>query len=478
MRNIKIVVIIIIFGIAMAGCTILSIREKKVSSGKYEKGFKFVTLEGESSHLTLKWKIYSPKKCKKIILKKKEYSGNIGELEIISKDDIEEPIKISPKKNRYDFEHPAYETFNYSFIVQYEDGTEIKREFNRVYKIQKNIIMEKIGGRKVAVYLPPGYNKNLDKRYPVIYAQDGQAMLIKYAEGMDCMVDESIDKYVKSGKMKEVIVVAIYSTNKRRQEYVPYLGQNEKSLSKEYGNYVVNKIIPFIDTKYRTIPNRENRGLIGFSYGAYISLWLLYNYDDIFSFAGALSLSFDSGEYQFLDDIKKIGKRNIRIWISQGTHEYGDETFRLLKLWSNQGYKYGKNIFFYQDSDGYHDYNNWKKFIIYPIMTFLNPKGTKMLNVTSNVSHVINDKGTGFDYYLNAIVETESGAKYTLFDGAKYKSLDGRVEFINSSWKFKPIAKKNSKVEISFKGKKIKTVIDYKEIEKAKNGYKFRKKYN
>ncbi|GIW22165.1 MAG: hypothetical protein KatS3mg068_1172 [Candidatus Sericytochromatia bacterium] len=57
----------------------------------------------------------------------------------------------------------------------------------------------KSGQREIVIYLPPSYNSNNNKRYPVLYMHDGQNIFDKYtgAFGKEWYVDEKVDYLIK-----------------------------------------------------------------------------------------------------------------------------------------------------------------------------------------------------------------------------------------------------------------------------------------
>src|SRR5690554_3611549 len=77
--------------------------------------------------------------------------------------------------------------------------------------------------RTMIVWLPPKYKriKNAEKKYPVLYMHDGQNLFdpkTSYS-GKDWRIDETIVKLVRAGLMKEIIVVGIYNSEDRLDEY-------------------------------------------------------------------------------------------------------------------------------------------------------------------------------------------------------------------------------------------------------------------
>ena len=77
--------------------------------------------------------------------------------------------------------------------------------------------------RDIVVWLPIGYNpqRNPDKKYPVLYMHDGQNIMDPKTAfvGKDWRVDETVMKLIKQKKIKEIIVVGIYNSPDRLDEY-------------------------------------------------------------------------------------------------------------------------------------------------------------------------------------------------------------------------------------------------------------------
>ena len=81
--------------------------------------------------------------------------------------------------------------------------------------------------RDVLVWLPPSYDADPERRYPVLYMHDGQQVFdpATSTHGIDWQVDERVTELAAAGRMKEIIVVATTSTAERGEEY-GYAGEN------------------------------------------------------------------------------------------------------------------------------------------------------------------------------------------------------------------------------------------------------------
>src|SRR5438477_10739802 len=68
--------------------------------------------------------------------------------------------------------------------------------------------------RDLIVYLPPGYEEHAERRYPVLYLQDGQNLFDAATAfaGQEWRADESADRLTEEGIIEPLIIVGIYNT--------------------------------------------------------------------------------------------------------------------------------------------------------------------------------------------------------------------------------------------------------------------------
>jgi enterochelin esterase-like enzyme len=159
--------------------------------------------------------------------------------------------------------------------------------------------------RRVVVWLPPGYSARGPK-YAVLYMHDGQNLFDKATAGygMEWEVDEHLSSLIADRKVRPTIVVGIWNTPKRLQEYVPSKAFNglptayrEKvralyggePLSDGYLKFIVRELRPTIDKRFNVKTDRANTAILGSSMGALISLYAIDEYPQIFGAAGMMS---------------------------------------------------------------------------------------------------------------------------------------------------------------------------------------------
>lgn len=161
--------------------------------------------------------------------------------------------------------------------------------------------------RNVTVWLPPDYRADANQRYPVIYAHDGQNLFdasLSYG-GVEWGIDETAERLMTNGSVRAAIIVGIWNTDRRWQEYAPqkaiqllsgdtssdWLGPTLPKLEADnYLRFVTEELKPYVDRNYATEPDAANTMIMGSSMGGLISLYALGEHPDIFSRAAAVSV--------------------------------------------------------------------------------------------------------------------------------------------------------------------------------------------
>jgi len=77
--------------------------------------------------------------------------------------------------------------------------------------------------RDVVVYLPPDYDTSEDRRYPVLYMQDGQNLFNEATSfnGIEWKMDETAQRLIQGNAIQPIIIVGIYNTEQRTPEFTP-----------------------------------------------------------------------------------------------------------------------------------------------------------------------------------------------------------------------------------------------------------------
>src|SRR6266849_10446784 len=149
--------------------------------------------------------------------------------------------------------------------------------------------------RDVLVYLPPGYRRFSRRRYSVLYLHDGQNVFDAATSfsGIEWGVDETAERLVRKKLIEPLIIVAIANTGEDRiHEYAPTGGiidakakrrKRSRGLARQYGQFLIEELKPYIDKKYRTKREAEFTGLGGSSLGGLATLAMGILYSEVFT---------------------------------------------------------------------------------------------------------------------------------------------------------------------------------------------------
>jgi predicted alpha/beta superfamily hydrolase len=222
-----------------------------------------------------------------------------------------------------------------------------------------------INPRNVEIWLPPDYDEGNANGYAVLYMHDGQNLFESQKSfiGVDWGMDETMAALCGEKEIPSTIVVGIWNTPQRLREYLPqqpycnhFSQRSRRRLIKRYGGtpisdnylrFLVYELKPFIDSRYRTRPEREFTYLMGSSMGGLISLYGICEYPQVFGGAGCLSTHWPIAHKLFSKYLKarlpEPGRHKIYL-------DYGDEANRadyryrqkrVEHILKNRGYQFG-----------------------------------------------------------------------------------------------------------------------------------------
>ena len=217
--------------------------------------------------------------------------------------------------------------------------------------------------RDIIVWLPPSYDSLPDKYYPVLYMHDGQNVIdpLTSSFGIDWQIDEVADSLIRAGSIQEIIIVGIYNTEKRGNEY------NNTKLGQAYVNFIIEELKPFIDKTYKTLPDRKNTTVCGSSSGGLISFIIAWENPDVFSKSACFSPAFKISNIDYVASVKKYmgAKKDLEIFIYNGgigleeqLQPGIDEMILVLK---DKGFIENQDLLFIKDSSAEHNESAWAK---------------------------------------------------------------------------------------------------------------------
>ncbi len=235
--------------------------------------------------------------------------------------------------------------------------------------------------RHALVYTPPVYDKEMKERYPVLYLQHGGGE------------DESgwtrqgkanfiLDNLIASGKAKPMIVVMANGYARRAGRSVadlrgkpfgsPEMRKAMQDMMSAFEDDVTQALIPFIDSTFRTLTDRDNRAMAGLSMGGMQTFHVTFNHLDLFSYIGGFSGAanvFTAGNDTLdtktafngaMADPVAFAKRVHLLWIGVGTKEPERMKQGIQKL--HKALEAAKIQHVYSESEGTdHEWQTWRR---------------------------------------------------------------------------------------------------------------------
>jgi enterochelin esterase-like enzyme len=237
----------------------------------------------------------------------------------------------------------------------------LHREFESVYLPDK---------RDLIVYVPPGYDEQLERTYPVMYMHDGQNLFdgrTSFVPGRTWQVREQADAAIEAGEVEPLVIVGIYNTGEKRlaeytQDENKQMGGGEADC---YGLMITRELMPWIATQYRVRQERESTGLGGSSLGGLVTLYLGLRHPEHFGKLAVLSPSVWWNHKSIVGYVNEHAPQlweRPRIWLDVGDRE-GHKTLRDVELLARRlkanGWRPGETLHFEKVQGGTHDEASW-----------------------------------------------------------------------------------------------------------------------
>ncbi|HYO57210.1 alpha/beta hydrolase [Archangium sp.] len=232
--------------------------------------------------------------------------------------------------------------------------------------------------RTLTLYLPPSYLENPLKRYPVLYAHDGQNLFNASTAygGVEWRMDETANSLIGTGSMDEVIIVGIDNGGANRiYEYTPCCDpQYGGGGADKYERFILDTVKPYIDQNYRTLTTKGNTALIGSSLGGLVSFYIGRRNPAAFGKLAALSSSFWWNNQALPREVEtSTTKVAVNFYIDAGTSSDGlTETTRMRDALVADGYVQGKDLYYYVAQGAGHNESAWAARLHIPL-TYLFP---------------------------------------------------------------------------------------------------------
>lgn len=230
-----------------------------------------------------------------------------------------------------------------------------------LYKSKSNNVV-----RELTVYLPPSYDANPNKSYPVLYLLHGYAndhhSWHKYGRANDILdnllAKQAIDPFI-------VVMPLGYGGTRVNGDGTGIPGDNGIRGSGDlYERDLLEDIIPMIDKKYRTLANRENRAIFGFSMGGgQAGRYGLGNLDK-FAYIGVMSAGLGGNAESSLmkslaENKDKVNEQIKLLWVACGRDDFAfDGAKSTSETLNSIGIKHT-----FVETEGEHHWRVWRRYL-------------------------------------------------------------------------------------------------------------------
>ena len=216
--------------------------------------------------------------------------------------------------------------------------------------------------RRAMVYTPAEYEKNTQKRYPVLYLQHGMG---EDETGWSSQgnMQHIMDNLIASGECVPMIVVM--ESGDVEAPFTPKPGENPFEARNKYGasfyDVILKDLIPMIDGTFRTKTDRENRAMAGLSWGGFQTFNTVLPNLDKFSYLGTFSGAIFGVDVKtcfdgVFADADKFNKQVHYFFMGCGS----DENFGTKKM-TDDLKGIGIDVVFYESQGTAHEWLTWRR---------------------------------------------------------------------------------------------------------------------
>lgn len=153
-----------------------------------------------------------------------------------------------------------------------------------IEKVESEVLRGNAAGdphvRTVPIYLPPSYDSDPSRRFPVAFVLTGftgRGRMLLNDHGWSPALDDRMDRMIARGACGEVILVM-------PDCFTRYGGSQYRNSTAtgRYEEHLIDELVRFVDGRYRTMPDREHRGVAGKSSGGYGAMMLGMRHPEVF----------------------------------------------------------------------------------------------------------------------------------------------------------------------------------------------------
>ena len=224
--------------------------------------------------------------------------------------------------------------------------------------------------RRAYVYTPPGYDENIDKKYPVLYLQHG-AGEDETGWSAQGKMDFIMDNLIAEKKATPMIVVMDrgYATDPTKPLNVTATPPGPRNMSSNvFPEVLLKEIIPMVEKSFRTIPDRDHRAMAGLSMGGFQTFQTTMTNLDKFAYIGGFS---GAAFFQPGTDVKQMyngawadpaafNQRVRLVYISIGTAE-PERFYNGVKGFHEALEQAGIKHVYYESPGTAHEWQTWRR---------------------------------------------------------------------------------------------------------------------
>lgn len=244
---------------------------------------------------------------------------------------------------------------NFYGSTRWESGIEIPAHDQDFYalkdvphgNVQQILYPSKSTGtsRRGFVYTPPSYDKDQSTKYPVLYLQHG------WGEDETAWSNQGhanliMDNLIAEGKIKPFIIVMTYGMTNE----VKFGGMRNFKIE-PFQTVLIDELIPYIDSHFRTLSDPSGRAMAGLSMGGMETHTITLNKPEVFGYYALLS-----GGLYTPAEIKDKSKIKL-IFISCGSKERPDGVKNAVNALKEAGI----NAVSYISENTAHEFLTWRR---------------------------------------------------------------------------------------------------------------------
>ncbi|MEL6589104.1 MAG: alpha/beta hydrolase-fold protein [Bacteroidota bacterium] len=173
--------------------------------------------------------------------------------------------------------------------------------------------------RQVWIWLPPNYDADRRRGYPLLVMHDGQNVFEPSGSlsGQEWRVDEVADSMIRADLIEPFVVVALANSPDRNKEYS--YGEQADA----YANYIIENVLPLVRDRFAIADGPQNTTIMGSSMGGLSSFVLAWEHPEVFGKAACLSPAFKIGPYDYVAEVQKkvLPQPMPALYFDNGTEE-------------------------------------------------------------------------------------------------------------------------------------------------------------